>query len=707
MGTIIRNEPCTECRKMGHDKNSDHLMRFDDGGGYCQRSHFHESGTPYYEQAGTAPALADLPIQGDIKYSPAEFRAMEADKKLHDPLIRQIALSGMKKKDRFEVLNDEEKAIQLEEWQRECEWFDELKTRNLTDRGIHGLIAKLYNVRVGHDDNKRVNRHYYPRYEQGELVGASCRTLPKEFNSGNLGKLFGEQDMFGMNTFKDIADSGQRKNFLLVVGGQCDAMAAQQMFIKEINKIDSMGSLDSLDGLTKLYAISVNKGEAGIQELIDNKEIIGQFKSIIWCFDDDETGNKLNRAASKLFRGKSKKLSMPAGCKDPNDCLLKGRGSEFVTALFSAEEQQASAKLKRVSDLKEDARKLVTMGKKYWLKGLNPITFGIRKHYLSVWGAGTGIGKTDTTMAHVDNLMQQGEDCVVIYLENQADETVRTFAGMLVGKDFNSPPQEQWELDEGFDYNPSRDYTQEDLDDAIDLLDNQNRLIVADLNGAKDVDAVMEVMEECFALGYEYFVVDNLTAFQHKDDKGKVATGVQAIDETMKRLGTFKDEHPVNIMLLSHLVKVHESGGRTPHARGGEVYESDFRGAGSITFWANAVWGIERNTIASSFRNKCITLYRNLKNRGIGHMVGSTVVAEKDVRTGKYTELEGVHELPEVGKDKDGDSEQRQRNNFDTGGGANDKARANRSAPEETSEPIELPVEEGDTPWGDEEAREF
>lgn len=690
MGNIIRNEPCPECRKLGHDKSGDHLMRFDDGGGYCYRKHFHEGNRPYYEQAGTARALSELPIQGDIQYTPSEFRELESDKKLVDPMIRALALGGMRKKDRFEVLNPEEKGAQVLEWSREVDWFNELKVRHLADRGIHGLIAKMYNVRVGHDEKGTINRHYYPRYEQGVLCGAKCRSLPKEFTSGNLGKLFGKQDLFGQNTFKEVSESGQRKNFLLVVGGEPDAMAAQQMVIKELNNITTIGGLSSLDGLKKFYILSVNKGEAGVQELIDNKDVINQFKSVIWCFDDDETGNKLNRAASKLFRGKSKRLVLPSGCKDPNDALNKGRDSEFVTAIFNAEEQRVNGKIKRVGELKSKARIMVEMGKKYWLDGFNPITFGIRKHYLSVWGAGTGIGKTDTTMAHVHNLMQQGEDVVVIYLENQTDETARTFAGMLVGKDFNSPPQEDWELEAGFEYNPARDYTQQDLDDALDLLDNNDRLIIADLDGSKDVDAVMEVMEECFALGYEYFVVDNLTAFVHHDDKGRTATGVQAIDETMKRLGTFKDENPVNIMLLSHLVKVHETGGRTPHTRGGEVYESDFRGAGSITFWANAVWGIERNTVAGSFRNKCVTLYRNLKNRGIGHMVGSTVVAEKDIRTGRYTELKGVHDLPEVGKDKDGDSEQRERNKFDDGG------RKNRSTPEKESKPRVLPDLDGD-----------
>lgn len=690
MGKIIGNERCPKCSENGHDITGDHLIRFDDGGGFCSRKHFHKDGNTYYQQQGLAQPISELPIDGKIRYTAGDFKDLEASGKLKDPLTREVALSGMSVKERWQVINEAERGSQIVEWSNECEWFSKLKVKDLVTRGIHGLIAKMYNVRVGHNEGGIVSRHYYPRYENNVLVGAMCRTLPKDFSFGSLGKLFGAQDMFGMATFKEIADSGQRKKFLLVVGGQPDAMAAQQMIIKELNGITKLTGLTTLDGLKKFYILSVNKGEAGVQELIDNKDTISQFEKILWCFDNDETGNNLNLQASKLFRGKSKKVIMPYGCKDPNDCLLKGRDSEFVTALFNAEDSKVNAQLKTVADTREKASIITTMGKKYWLTGFNPITFGIRLNYLSVWGAGTGIGKTDTTMAHVHNLMKQGEDVVVIYLENQTDETTKTFAGMLVGKDFNSPPQEQWELDAGFTYNPARDYNQKDLDDALDLLEKQDRLKMADLKGSKDVDSVMSFMEECFALGYQYFVVDNLTAFEHHNDKGQNATGSQAIDETMKRLGTFKDENPVNIMLLSHLIKVYGNG-RVPHAMGGEVWESDFRGAGSITFWANSVWGIERNTMATCFRNKCITLYRNLKNRGIGHKVGTTVVAEKEIKTGVYTELKGVYELPEVGKPKSGDDNQRERNSFDDGGGGG--GRGDRSAPSSESKPTKLPDE--------------
>lgn len=207
-----------------------------------------------------------------------------------------------------------------------------------------------------------------------------------------------------------------------------------------------------------------------------------------------------------------------------------------------------------------------------------------------------------------------------------------------------SPP-----LMAGEAHNPMRDYTQEDLDAALEALEDSGQLLIPDLGGSKDVNVIMEVLEDAMALGYQYFVVDNLTAFEHHVD-GKVQTGVTAIDETMKRIGTFKDEHDVNIMLLTHLTRPDKQ--RVPHELGGEVYITDFRGAGSISFWANSAWGIERNSQADNLSDKCTTLIRNLKSRGVGHKVGSVVVMQKDITTGKFTHVEGAYELPQVGREK-------------------------------------------------------
>lgn len=224
---------------------------------------------------------------------------------------------------------------------------------------------------------------------------------------------------------------------------------------------------------------------------------------------------------------------------------------------------------------------------------------------------------------------------------------MRSFAGELINKDLNAPPINDPDDPEYF---LMRDYSKEDADKAIDAICDDGMLMIGDLQGRKDADSVLEVCEEAFALGYEDFVIDNLTAFEHKNKEG-VAGSVNAIDYTMKRLGTFKDEYPVNMILLSHLKR--PFGDRKPHELGGEVVINDFRGSGSITFWANCVMGIERNTAADSIEERCLTCFRCVKNRVVGYKVGTKVYAELNFKTGK---LEQTDRRPaECKDDKDFD----------------------------------------------------
>jgi twinkle protein len=646
---IVMNLPCPACQKNGADKHGRYLMVFEDGGKLCIHTHNHDNHERYYEPPDGKDPVFDREIDGKVQYSPEQFRKLESDGKLTDSFTRHLAMSGMRMKDRYEILTAEERAAVEDEWRMDMEWFDGLSIKSLADRGIHGLIAKLYNVRVGHDEGGKVVRHYYPTYDkQLNLIGAKCRTLPKEFMLGHLGRRFGDTAMFGLHTQQAALDSGVfrkgKMGKLLVVGGECDAMAAQQMLIKSVNKLEQWNGLKTLDGLKILHVWSPTKGETALEEIVSNRELFDQYEEIVWGFDNDDVGNKLNLDCSRLFRQKSKFFEYPTGCKDANACLLKGREKEFVDAWWSPSDARVKGKLREASNYAQRAKQAVEMGLSYFCDALNMITFGIRLRYLSVWGAGTGVGKTEITTQHITSLIKQGKPVVAIYLENSPDEVLKMVASQMANKDFMSPP-----LGEDEDYDVSRDYTQEELDATIDSLVATGLLIIPDLEGSKDVRVIMEVLEDALAMGYQYYVVDNLTAFEHYVD-GKVQVGVAAIDETMKRIGTFKDEHDVNIMLLTHLSRPEK--GRDPHELGGEVYITDLRGAGSISFWANGVWGIERNTQAESLSDKCTTLIRNLKSRGVGHKVGSTVALRKDITTGEFEHLEGVHELPQVGRKK-------------------------------------------------------
>jgi len=412
-------------------------------------------------------------------------------------------------------------------------------------------------------------------------------------------------------------------------GGECDVMASQTMLLKSREDTKWAGS--------HYHIWSPTKGECALQEIILHKEQIKKFQRVLVAFDDDETGNKLNRDVGKIFRGKVRKLKMPAGCNDPNDCLKQGRGAEFVDAWFNPVDVFDGGSLSTLAKYRDQAKVVPTMGISWPWPSMNAVTYGMRLNYLSVWGAGTGVGKTKTTKEIVfNNAYQHDKPTVVIYLEEQARKTVRSFAGFLINKDLTAPPCTD---KNDPDYTEMRDYTEQQANDAIDKLCDDGRIIIGDLEGRKDVDSVLEVMEEALALGFEYFTVDNLTAFEHKGEKGK-GNKVDAIDETMKRLGTFKDENDVFILLLSHLKKVY--GERTPHEEGGRVNIQDFRGAGSITFWANDVWSICRNTVADSFAEKCLTTYECLKNRDVGHKAGSKVYASMSMKTGRLLETDQV-----------------------------------------------------------------
>lgn len=617
--------PCPACRESGHDKTGDHLIVFEDGNAYCNRSRYHATGLPYFSSDGENPAMTSE-ITGDIKYTPDQFKELIESGMIDNPGQRILALSGMKQEHAWEVMSGTEREILELDWTYDLRYFEKLKVRNLISRHIRGEYAKLYNVRTGVDEEGKVDRHFYPVYSGSRLTGAICRTLPKDFRFNRLGKTWGKTDLFGMHITNDIAKTGRRFDSLLLVGGHCDALAAQQMLC-ESQKGTKWGDV-------KFHICSVNNGEHSIEEIIRSKDYINRFKRVIVAFDDDDVGNAFCKDVGRLFRDKAVKLPYPEGYKDPNACLIHKRHSEFVDGFFNPIQIFGGGNLKRVSDIKDKAKKQPVMGLSWPWDSLNWMTFGIRPYSLHVLGGGTGVGKTEMTKEIVDHLTMVHEEVVgVIYLEEQTDRTVRSFAGKAINKRLEDPsvndPNDSM-------YSEARDYTKEQADTAIDDLSDINRLVIADTGGSKHIDTVMELIEEFLVSGITKIIVDNLTAIEIKG-KGSVSK-VEAIDEAMKRIGTFKDEKPVTIFLLSHLTRPRDP--RIPHEKGGEVFITDFRGSGSISFWANGVFGIERNTTAETKELQRLTVIRCVKSRDNGMAPGNTVNTLYNPNTGRIRETE-------------------------------------------------------------------
>lgn len=628
MSNIVMNQPCPACQETGHDKTGNHLMVFSDGNRLCKHAEYHKSGRAYFVPAGSDDPILEMAITGTVKYTEDQFHTLVEEGRLDSPAMRALALAGMRGQDAWNVASDEERAEMLKELEVDEKFFNQLPIRNLVSRHIRGQYAKFYNVHVGLGEDGKVDRHYYPAYsrETGNWQGAKCRTLPKDFSMGCLGWTWGDLLMFGQHTLQAVLESGRRMDTLLIVGGECDAMAAQQMLCESQAGTKWEG--------TWFHVWSVNKGECTIQELIANKDAINKFKKIIFAFDNDEAGNKLTTQAAKLFRDKAFKLKYPDGCKDANKALQAGKSKEFVDAWFNPVSPFEGGNIRSMKHYKEQAKQVIADGLSYPWAGLNPITYGMRLYSLVVLGAGSGVGKTSITKEMVYHLAYvHGKRVMVIYLEEPAPKTVRSFAGFPINKDLTAPSCHDKEDPY---YNEMRDYTEEEANEAIDRLCEDDMIYIGDLEGRKDVDSVMELMEEGIAMGYEYFFVDNLTAFEHKGKDGKKVSSSEAIDETMKRIGTLKDENPIHVELLSHLNR--PSKDDKPHEEGGEVRMTHFRGSGSITFWANAVFGAERNTKADTLQERCLTLIRAVKCRDAGHMTGTKVYLTKNLDTGRLLE---------------------------------------------------------------------
>jgi len=124
MSKIVGDEPCPSCRAKGGDATGNHLMRFEDGGGYCNRCGYTEkSGEPTFTEKATDTM--------------AEFNEVKA-----------------------------------------------LPIMALKDRGIDKDVCEHYGIHTEFNtETGKPSAYYYPFTVGGTVKAYKKRTLPKTFTS--------------------------------------------------------------------------------------------------------------------------------------------------------------------------------------------------------------------------------------------------------------------------------------------------------------------------------------------------------------------------------------------------------------------------------------------------------------------------------------------------------------------------------------------
>jgi KaiC/GvpD/RAD55 family RecA-like ATPase len=212
-----------------------------------------------------------------------------------------------------------------------------------------------------------------------------------------------------------------------------------QLFITE-GEIDAM-SVKAM--LPSVAAVSIPDGATSALKSIDaHLAWIKKFDVVYVCFDSDTAGNEAAEAVLTKYP-EFKRVSIPAGYKDANECLQKGVGDLFKKATIAAKAQQPSyiedwdtiltAVLEGIDNPMKDR------GVDTGLYPLNELLGGWRAGETSCIFAPPGKGKSTMCRTLVYQQALQGKNCVVVSTEETAEDWVRNLtlihSGGLLNRD--------------------------------------------------------------------------------------------------------------------------------------------------------------------------------------------------------------------------------------------------------------------------------
>ena len=468
--------------------------------------------------------------------------------------------------------------------------------RAIPQRCLNQETCKKYKYNTGTYKGKEVQIATY-RDLDGNPVFQKIRFVEdKQFTI--IGKF--KPLLYGAHLFK-----GNNKK-LIITEGEIDCLSVSQV-------INGYPVVSIPNG--------ANNAKAAIKE---NLEWLERFEEVVLCFDMDEAGRKAVKECAPLFSiGKVKVMSLPL--KDPNEMLKAGKIEELYKATWNGAEYRPDG-IVSGSELWEEIDKPVCYGLSYPWKKLTELTYGIRTSELIVFGAGTGMGKTEffkEIEAHL--LLEHKQKIGIIHLEEQTRETILGLMSKHSSIKFHLPTAE---------------YTEEQKRKAFDETIGTNRVFIYDSFGTCDLETIKNTIrymvkgKDC-----KYVFLDHITALGDGLEDGTNFN--QYMRRVVSELANLTRELDFTLFTISHLRK---SEGKKPHEEGGRVHLDDLYGAAALKQWASYVFGLERNQQAVYEEIRHTTTLRCLKDRYTGLAAGQTIQIKYNKDTGRLIESEGEYQ---------------------------------------------------------------
>jgi twinkle protein len=447
-----------------------------------------------------------------------------------------------------------------------------MKLDSLRARGITEVTCQAYSYyKVRMDGGWCQVANYFD--DDGKIVGQKLRFANKIFKTrGDIStRFYGQQKWAG---------GGGKK--LVITEGEIDCLTVSQ-----------------LQG-NKYPVVSIPLGVGSAKKVFKaNMDWLNSFEQVIVMFDMDEAGRKAVKSIEGLLKpNKLYIANLPL--KDPNECLLNGKGQDVIKAIWSAKPYMPDGIING-KDTWDEVSKEDDNDKGYpypWDIDLNKMTMGIRKGELTVLTAGTGVGKT-TFVREIAYDMGVNKHLKVgmLMLEENVKRTVKGLMSIAAGKRL---------------YINRQGLSDEEFRAAFDKTMGTGNYVLYEHFGSLEGDNLMDKIR--------YMAVGEKCDFIILDHVSIAVSGIEGdnerklIDVLMTTMRSLVEETGVGLIVISHLRRVPD---QQSHEEGGSTSLSQLRGSGAIAQLADTVIGLERNQQAEG-RKKNLVRVRVLKNRWTG-----------------------------------------------------------------------------------------
>jgi twinkle protein len=464
---------------------------------------------------------------------------------------------------------------------------------DLPSRGLKKATLEFWHYRIG--ENCHIANYFDPSTR--DLVAQKIRRAGKQFSINGNGK---DMPLYGQWLW-----SGGKH--LVITEGEIDALSMSQAF-------DLKWPVVSLP----------NGAQSAAKSIAEHYEWLDRFDRIVLMFDMDRPGREaVETVAPLLPPGKACIALLPK--KDANEVLVQHGPGRLVSCFWDAQAWRPDG----IVDGKEfdlaRVKQAAVQGFPLPYPRLQEMVLGTRKGELTLWTAGSGIGKS-TIVREIGYDLHENHGCFIgnVFLEENNVKTAQAYVAI-----HNSVPLGRLRFQPHL------------LDDtswraSLEKVVQRGMWFYNHFGSLESKNLITKLRYMATVCKVDFILLDHISIVTSGLESSKEGER-KDIDILMTRLRSLIEETGVGVIAIVHLKRTEKNFNEGEH-----VALSDLRGSASLEQLSDNVYALERNQQGASPTK---ALIRVLKCRELGE-TGEADTLNYNRATGRL-ELSTADDFPD------------------------------------------------------------